>query len=114
MFKHAGDIVPDTPTRRALKDASDTTARQGDEIADTEILISAATCKPKKHIVADPDAPDAPVCKPPRYVTVDPDDPDAPVCKSPTYIVAPDPSTRRGALPEWGRSFGEDLAQRVR
>jgi hypothetical protein len=98
------DIIPDTPTARALAGRSE------------QVAIEATECKPKRYIVADPDAPDAPTCSGKRYITVDPDDPDAPTCSGKRYIVAPDPAgrTRAEALPAWARAFGDSLAESKR
>jgi hypothetical protein len=104
------DVTPDTPTARALS----RNGASGEDSAN-DLSIEAATCKPKRYIVADPDAPDAPTCKPGRYVVADPDAPDAPTCSGSRYIVAPDPARRQAAeqLPEWARRFGETVAERA-
>jgi hypothetical protein len=101
------DYLPSTATAQVLHTA--TIDRSGPP-------IEASTCAARKHIVADPDAPDAPTCSGRRYIVADPDAPDAPTCKPRRYIVAPDTGiTRQGAaLPQWAQELGETLATRHR
>ncbi|MEP7346406.1 MAG: hypothetical protein ABI877_14140 [Gemmatimonadaceae bacterium] len=101
------DLIPDTPTARALS---------GHAVDEGVTLAVSPVCKPKKYITVDPDDPNAPTCKPGRYIVADPDDPNAPTCSGSKYIVAPDPARRKSSaqFPEWAREFGETLAESKR
>jgi hypothetical protein len=101
------DLLPDTATARRLRGV-------GAAPAATAPAATAPTCKPKRYVVADPDAPGAPTCAPRRYVTADPDAPNAPTCQPSRYIVAPDPSAAAPAFPEWATRFAAELADRAR
>jgi hypothetical protein len=101
------DYLPNTANAQYLRTAT----------VDPEVTpIEAATCAAKKHVVADPDAPDAPTCSGRRYVTVDPDAPDAPTCKPRRYIVAPDTGIikKGAAMPHWAQELGDTLATKLR
>ena len=101
------DYLPNTANAQYLRTTT----------IDPEVTpIEASTCSATKHIVADPDAPDAPTCSGRRYITADPDAPDAPTCKPRRYIVAPDTGTiRKGAaMPQWAEAFGDALARKHR
>lgn len=97
------DVLPDTPTRRALQRFTDGPAPE------------AATSPRRREIEIDPDAPDAPICSK-KYIVVDPDAPDAPICKPRRYIEAPDPEQLGAAghdVPAWARALGTTLAGRT-
>src|SRR5262245_16456394 len=98
------DVIPDTPTARALSGHA-ATSEPG--------AIQATERKPSRETTVDPDAANSPVCSGKKYIVVDPDDPNAPVCSGKRYIIAPDPGQRALAdeLPAWARTFAETLAE---
>ena len=105
------DLIPDTPTARALKGSSPDASLP---------TLAAADCKPHYTMPEPTPGGPPPNCQPKNYKTAPEPEPGGPPpnCQPANYRATTIPSTRGAQsvtpLPDWATTLGDDLSETFR